>query len=127
MIDDILVTALEGNDDIEESQLDEDMDLFSLIEEGLNETDSSQVSSFNREKEILLSDNDNLAICQDDRHRSLFFKCNSSYNDDPKNSRIFSPVFSDPLLSSQPSVIRKCKIENPIRKSQNTLLRFEIF
>lgn len=123
MIDDILVTTLEGNDDIEESQMDEDMDLFSLIEEGLNDTDSSQESSFNREKEIMLSDDDNFFIGQDDPDRSFFFKSNSSYNVDPENNRIFSPVFSDPLLSSQPSVIRKSKLENQNRKSPKKILR----
>ena len=127
MIDDILVTTQEDNDDIEESQMNGDMDLFSLIEEGLNDTDSSQESYFYREKEIMLSDDDNLFIDQDNRDRSLFFKSNSSYNVDPENNRIFSPVFSDPLLSSQPSVISKSKSENQNRKSPKTILRFHFF
>ena len=121
------MTALEGIEDLEENS---HLDLFSLIEEGLYETDSSQESYFTIEKEFMISDDDNLFICQDYQDRSLISKSNSSYSDDSQddleNNKIFSSVFSDPLLSSHPSVINKNPFVKPNRESQKPLLRFEI-
>ena len=126
-VDNILETALEGIEDLEENS---HLDLFSLIQEGLYETDSSQESSFTIEKEFMLSDDDNLFIGQEYQERSLISQSNSSYSDDSQddleNNKIFSSVFSDPLLSSQPSLINKSRFVKPNRESQKPLLRFEI-
>ena len=78
----------------------------------------------------MLSDDDNLFIGQDYQDRSLISQSNSSYSDDSQddleNNKIFSSVFSDPLLSSQPSLINKSRFVKPNKESQKTLLRFEI-
>ena len=121
-VEDILTEAL---DDIEDKQ---DMDLFYLIEEGFSETGSYQGTENNcLNAEILKTCNvDNTVPIDEDNGNASFYNDNEKFHQDyPPTPRmkIFSPWFSDPLLSSDiPSLATRdnIKIIHSNNKSNQT-------
>ena len=118
--------AIEDKQDC--SQFVEDMDLFSLIEEGLSETDRYQgPENTTPNGEILKTCNvDNTVPIDEDNGNASFYNDNKQFHQDyPPTPRmkIFSPWFSDPLLSSDipPLATRdNIKIINSYKKSNQT-------
>ena len=107
-VDDILKEALDVIEDKQDYlHFAEDIDLFSLIEDGLSKTDSCQGTVINgcfpSEFEATYNIGNATSLDQDD---NISFYCdeNESFQKDSqdcmKKSQICSPGFSDPLLSS---------------------------
>ena len=106
-VEDILKEALDVIEDKQNcSQFVKEMDLFSLIEEGFSETNSLQGAEnncLNTEIEEKGAVENIVSIDQDDDNGMFYEDDNEQFHQDSgctAGRQIFSPWFSDPLLSS---------------------------